>query len=423
MTGHPGRIVLALLALASLGAFAADDEDPIRAEVEKARKARTAALAKARQTLLDAFAAEIQAVTKADDLPLLEELTGELAVFSREGKLPNAKPMRGHVEKYEAAAGAADALLLEAYEAAVKEYTRAKQFDRAEAMRKESQALAEKRGSAAADRKKGSVEATIEKARGERQKALEAAKQEALLALEQALGAAAEKGDFDAVQAVRAAKDALEKGGKLPEDLPAFLKPIRSTHERAVTAADRQLVSGFNAAIKEARAGGDADRAREIAAEKDRFVEERGILLNRRIPKDAVFSRGRAYKLLTEKGDWLEAKARAEKLGGTLACIATAEENDFVTRLAAGLPGNKEVWIGLHDAGLASGKKTKKWAWVSGEPSSYTNWFPGQPDNSRREFFVALVNTGQWHDYHQAPKVKFPAICEWVNREPDFLKD
>ncbi|MDB9454684.1 lectin-like protein, partial [Dolichospermum circinale CS-541/06] len=77
--------------------------------------------------------------------------------------------------------------------------------------------------------------------------------------------------------------------------------------------------------------------------------------------------------LLTNWGTWQQAQAQAQSLGGNLVTInSQAEQNWLVSTFG----GNEKLWIGLTDE-VTEGQ----YKWASGETSTYTNWFPGQPDN------------------------------------------
>ncbi|MFM6578531.1 MAG: C-type lectin domain-containing protein [Dolichospermum sp.] len=77
--------------------------------------------------------------------------------------------------------------------------------------------------------------------------------------------------------------------------------------------------------------------------------------------------------LLTNFGTWEQAQAEAQSLGGNLVTINTALEQTFLVNTFG---GSQELWIGYTD------KVTEgQFKWVSNETSTYTNWFPGQPDN------------------------------------------
>ncbi len=69
---------------------------------------------------------------------------------------------------------------------------------------------------------------------------------------------------------------------------------------------------------------------------------------------------------------WEEAEAYARSVGGHLVTINNQAEDDW---LEATFP-EPNLWIGLTDRAVEG-----KWVWVSGEPVTYTNWCPGQPDD------------------------------------------
>ena len=86
---------------------------------------------------------------------------------------------------------------------------------------------------------------------------------------------------------------------------------------------------------------------------------------------------GHDYYLLAPAG-WTAAETEAENLGGTLAIIRNAAEQQWVFE-KFGHDGAKErsVWIGLH----------RQWpggpfVWVDGSKLDYANWSGGEPDNS-----------------------------------------
>lgn len=108
---------------------------------------------------------------------------------------------------------------------------------------------------------------------------------------------------------------------------------------------------------------------------------------------------GHAYYLLSQN-TWSNAETEAVSLGGHLATIRNAGENEWVYSTFGSYGG--ALWIGLTDRDSVFTFK-----WVSGEPLSYTNFGGGQPDNGTGgvEYYVHIWAAGQksssdkWNDY------------------------
>jgi len=109
---------------------------------------------------------------------------------------------------------------------------------------------------------------------------------------------------------------------------------------------------------------------------------------------------GHDYYLLSE-GNWTASEAEAEKLGGTLAIIRNAGDQEWVYSTFASYGGtNRNLWIGLHRS-YPGGPMV----WVTDTPVSYSNWERGQPDNnSGNESYVHMFCqvgdrvAGTWND-------------------------
>jgi hypothetical protein len=80
---------------------------------------------------------------------------------------------------------------------------------------------------------------------------------------------------------------------------------------------------------------------------------------------------------LVSSDTWTGAQNYALTLGGNLVTINDAAENAWLK--AAFLDPNPTInpWIGLHDI-----DNNNIWEWISGEPVSYLNWAPGEPNFS-----------------------------------------
>lgn len=114
---------------------------------------------------------------------------------------------------------------------------------------------------------------------------------------------------------------------------------------------------------------------------------------------------GNWYARINTATLWPQAQLAAEKLGGHLATPTTAAENQFVGNLS--IDGNLNVQhIGARKVG-------DTWQWVTGEKWSFTNWYPGEPNNNGgNEIYLATwVEPGTWNDIF--PEYAAGYIVEW----------
>ncbi len=95
---------------------------------------------------------------------------------------------------------------------------------------------------------------------------------------------------------------------------------------------------------------------------------------------------GNSYEVIQTDGTltWEEARALAESMGGHLATITSASENEFVAwlvELAGGDP--QRFWLGgfQTDPNAVLCEPADCWAWVTGESWDFANWAAGEPNN------------------------------------------
>ncbi len=87
---------------------------------------------------------------------------------------------------------------------------------------------------------------------------------------------------------------------------------------------------------------------------------------------------GHTYYLLST-ASWPDSEAFAQTLGGHLATVNDAAENQWIFNTFPALTGVAQptLWIGLNDAAVEG-----TFVWASGEPVSFTFWAPGEPNNT-----------------------------------------
>jgi hypothetical protein len=120
---------------------------------------------------------------------------------------------------------------------------------------------------------------------------------------------------------------------------------------------------------------------------------------------------GHWYDLTTTPSTWTASNTQAINAGGYLATITSGAEDTFLIDNFSTL--KQHLWIGLTDAAIEG-----TFVWVTGEPLTYTNWLPGEPNNG----FPCCAPD---EDYGELVVVPIP---EWVvpgwndlpNAGPDF---
>jgi hypothetical protein len=123
------------------------------------------------------------------------------------------------------------------------------------------------------------------------------------------------------------------------------------------------------------------------------------------------------YEVVNTASSWTDAKAAAERAGGHLAVITSVEEQRTIEALVTSNGTRDLYWIGGYC------ESDRVWKWVTGERMSYTNWGPGENNNSAvndiRMSFTRQpytyqgnrVNLGQWADVPNDRSYGY--IIEW----------
>ena len=108
---------------------------------------------------------------------------------------------------------------------------------------------------------------------------------------------------------------------------------------------------------------------------------------------------GSNYYCSLSPATWTNASNACSAWGGNLATINSAGENSF---LASKLQASS-AYIGLSDA-WSEGNFT----WSSGQPMTYSNWYPGQPNNfNNGQDYVELLSNGQWNDQYNYKPLEY----------------
>ena len=108
---------------------------------------------------------------------------------------------------------------------------------------------------------------------------------------------------------------------------------------------------------------------------------------------EPILNSDQKYVFAPENKGWHWHNDRARAMGGHIASITSAEENEDITRISGGAP----VWLGGIRKGdryrgkpIADrkpgdpgevGSGAEDWYWSDNRPWSYTNWGPGEPNN------------------------------------------
>jgi hypothetical protein len=122
---------------------------------------------------------------------------------------------------------------------------------------------------------------------------------------------------------------------------------------------------------------------------------------------------GQDYYLLAPNS-WTASEAEAENLGGTLAIITNAGEQDWVVSQFGSYGGTKhDLWIGIRRQSPGG-----PFVCVTGAKPDYVNWCPGQPDNGGGiedcvQLWMDDNHGGSWNDApdftHQCGVVEMPS--------------
>ena len=108
------------------------------------------------------------------------------------------------------------------------------------------------------------------------------------------------------------------------------------------------------------------------------------------------FADSKYYVSTDSSFNYNEALALAANFGGHLVTISDAAENQFVKD---NLPVGSSAWLGYSDEASEG-----NYVWVTGEPTTYTNWNNGEPNDSlgTENFARIRQDNGNWTDRNGA---------------------
>jgi len=138
---------------------------------------------------------------------------------------------------------------------------------------------------------------------------------------------------------------------------------------------------------------------------------------------------GHTYEVITLEASltWDEAVALAEEMGGHLATITSADENDFIANLVStdGVGNLERYWLGGYQVlpGDGNCEPENCWAWVMGEEWDFTNWEVGEPNNGvggTQHYLHYWSTPGMWDDMENRA-VMSGFVVEYSVPEPGTL--
>ena len=118
---------------------------------------------------------------------------------------------------------------------------------------------------------------------------------------------------------------------------------------------------------------------------------------------------------------WAEHNNQAIAMGGHLASISNAVENNKVKEVSTGV----NVWLGGVRKGCGNDTGDDHWYWSNGEKWLYTNWMKNQPDNyqksENRVHMTPISHGQQWNDISEDHQ--FSAVYELpLNDSVDYFE-
>jgi hypothetical protein len=119
---------------------------------------------------------------------------------------------------------------------------------------------------------------------------------------------------------------------------------------------------------------------------------------------------GHWYEVVPVRRYWADADAFARTRGGDLASLTSAAEDQLARRISSRVDW---PWVGgfLDCTGVSGCCSGCAWRWTTGEPFSFTNWRPSEPNQAGVTERIAVTQSG-WVDLG-GTGFQMPSIIEW----------
>ena len=106
---------------------------------------------------------------------------------------------------------------------------------------------------------------------------------------------------------------------------------------------------------------------------------------------------GHSYYVISQN-TWTNAQLEAQSMKGNLATINDTNEHNWVVSQFNTPTNARALWIGFRDL-----TGTGDYTWVDGSPVTFTNWYPGEPNNKLADRFTYILRanafpTAQWNN-------------------------
>lgn len=131
-------------------------------------------------------------------------------------------------------------------------------------------------------------------------------------------------------------------------------------------------------------------------------------------PVETSYFKGHKYELYNESMTWESAKLFCEKKGGHLVTISDEKENEFVNGMRCrnlSTDYQQSIWLGGSDTANEG-----TWSWITGEPFTYSNWEPNEPNGGTSQNYLQMYSSGNWDDV-QNEAGRF-VLCEYDSVQP-----